>query len=67
MTTLIVKSEFFITTTSSEKIIAKRGDVLKVTERGAEYYNIKKLNGINIFSTWIRKPWVLAHCETNNK
>lgn len=59
----IVKTEFEITTTSTGKIIAKVGDVLKVKNKDAEHYYILKLNDKPIFSRWIRKTWVDYKCN----
>lgn len=61
--TLIVKTRFEVTTTSSGKIYANIGDTIVVSNRDAEHYNIKKLNGQNIFSIWMRKSWVKAKCN----
>jgi len=62
---LKVTKRFEVTTTSSEKIFAEIGDVISVSDRGAEYYNILKVRDTIIFSRWMRKPWVNAHCETS--
>jgi hypothetical protein len=59
----IVKTEFEVTTTNSGKIFAKVGDMLFVSNRGAEHYNILKVNETKIFSIWMRKNWVNAKCN----
>lgn len=63
MKKLIVKTEFEVTTTPQGKIFAKVGDVLTVTDRGAEFYNILKINKTQIFSIWMRKLWVDTKCN----
>lgn len=60
----IVKTEFEVTTTTSGKIFAKPGDIITVSDKGAEYYNILKINKTQIFSRWMRKSWVNAKCES---
>jgi len=59
----IVKTEFEVTTTNSGKIFAKVGDMLFVSNRDAEHYNILKVNETKIFSIWMRKNWVNAKCN----
>jgi hypothetical protein len=59
----IVKTEFEVTTTSVGKIIAKVGDVLTISNRDAEHYNILKVNDTQIFSRWMRKNWINAKCK----
>jgi len=63
MSRLIVKTEFEITTTSTGKIFAKVGDVILVSNRDAEHYNILKVNNTRIFSRWMRKSWINAKCN----
>ena len=64
MKTLIVKTKFHITTTSKDgKIFAEQGDILKVLDKGCEFYNILKLNNKQIFSIWQRKKWIESKCE----
>ena len=59
----IVKIEFQVTTTNAGKIFAKVGDIITISNRDAEYYNILKVNDIKIFSIWMRKAWVNAKCN----
>lgn len=58
-----VKTEFEITTTNAGKIFAKVGDIITISNRGSEHYNILKVNDTKIFSIWIRKAWVNAKCN----
>lgn len=60
---LAVKTRFEITTTPNGKIFANEGDVIVVSDRGEEYYNILKVNDVAIFSRWMRKTWVDAKCN----
>jgi len=63
MIRLTVEREFEITTTNKGKIIAKKGDILTLKNKGAEYYYILKCNDTQIFSIWKRKNWVDFHCK----
>jgi len=63
MKKLTVKTKFFITRTNDGEIYANEGDILTVKDKGAEHFNIVKLNDKNIFSIWQRKKWVLAKCK----
>ena len=65
MIKLIVKTEFDVTTTDAGKIFANVGDILIVSNRGAEHYNILKISNTLIFSRWMRKAWVDAKCNKN--
>jgi len=58
-----VKTEFEVTTTNAGKIFAKVGDIITISNRDAEHYNILKVNDIKIFSRWMRKAWVNAKCN----
>jgi len=58
----IVKTEFEITTTRDGKLFARIGDVICISNRDAEHYNIHKVNDVRVFSRWIRKNWVNAKC-----
>ena len=60
---LTVTKPFFITNTKAGEINAKKGDILTVSKRSADYYNIHKLNNTQIFSIWQRTNWVMAHCK----
>ena len=62
MQKLIVKTEFEVTTTNAGKIFAKVGDTIIISNRDSEHYNIIKVNETKIFSRWMRKAWVNAHC-----
>lgn len=59
-TKLVVKTRFEVTTTPSGKIFADVGDVIVVSDRDFEHYNILKVNDTQIFSRWMRKNWVNA-------
>jgi hypothetical protein len=60
----IVKKRFHVTTTTKKgKIFAEVGDILTISNRGSEYYNIIKINKTNIFSRWMRKAWIDCFCE----
>ena len=63
MQKLTVKTEFEVTTTNAGKIFANVGDTIVVSNRGAEHYNILKVNETKIFSRWMRKAWVNAKCN----
>jgi hypothetical protein len=63
MTKLTVKNEFEVTTTNTNKIFAKVGDVIIVTNKDAEHYNILKVNNTRITSRWMRKSWINAKCN----
>lgn len=63
MQKLTVKTEFEITTTPAGKIFAKVGDILVISNRDIEHYNILKVNNTKIFSRWMRKSWVNAKCN----
>jgi hypothetical protein len=63
MTKLTVKTEFEVTTTNTSKIFAKVGDVIIVTNKDAEHYNILKVNNTRITSRWMRKSWINAKCN----
>jgi ribosomal protein L14 len=63
MTKLTVKTEFEVTTTNTNKIFAKVGDVIIVTNKDAEHYNILKVNNTRITSRWMRKSWINAKCN----
>lgn len=58
-----VKTEFEVTTTNAGKIFAKVGDIITISNRDAEHYNILKINNTKIFSRWMRKAWVNAKCN----
>ena len=58
-----VKTEFEVTTTNAGKVFAKVGDIITISNRDAEHYNILKVNDIKIFSRWMRKAWVNAKCN----
>lgn len=60
---LRVKNRFYITTTADGELNAEKGDTLDVEERNDAYFNIKRLNDKPIFLRWMRKPYVLGHCE----
>ena len=60
---LTVKTEFEVTTTNTGKLFAKVGDIIVVSNRDAEHYNILKVDEIKIFSRWMRKAWVNAKCN----
>ncbi len=60
---LTVKTSFEVTTTPSGKIFANVGDVVLVSNRDAEHYNILKVNDIKIFSRWMRKNWINSKCN----
>ncbi len=60
---LIVKTRFEVTTTLNGKLFAEVGDVIKVSNRDGEYYNILRVNQTPVFSRWMRKNWVNAKCE----
>ena len=59
----IVKREFEVTTTKAGKIFARVGDIITISNRDTEHYNILKVNDTKIFSRWMRKAWVNAKCE----
>jgi len=63
MKKLTVKTPFEITSTPKEKVIASVGDVLTVSDRGVEFYNIHKVNKTQVFSIWMRKTWVNSKCN----
>lgn len=63
MNKLTVKTEFEVTTTSTGKIFAKVGDVIFITNKDAEHYNILKINNTRITSRWMRKSWIDAKCN----
>lgn len=63
MNKLTVKTEFEVTTTSTSKIFAKVGDVIFITNKDAEHYNILKINNTRITSRWMRKSWIDAKCN----
>ena len=63
MNKLTVKTEFEVTTTSKGKIFAKVGDVIFITNKDAEHYNILKINNTRITSRWMRKSWIDAKCN----
>lgn len=63
MNKLTVKTEFEVTTTSTNKIFAKVGDVIFITNKDAEHYNILKINNTRITSRWMRKSWINAKCN----
>jgi hypothetical protein len=63
MKKLIVQTEFEVTTNSTGKVIAKKGDVICVTDKDAEHYRILKVNQTNIFSRWMRKKYIEAKCK----
>lgn len=63
MNKLTVKTEFEVTTTSMGKIFAKVGDVIFITNKDAEHYNILKINNTRITSRWMRKSWIDAKCN----
>jgi len=58
-----VKTEFEITTTSEGKIFAKIGDIIIISNRDSEHYNVHKVNDTKIFSRWMRKGWINAKCK----
>lgn len=62
-TKLTVKLPFHIDTTKAGSIDAKAGDALLVEDKDAEHYYVKRLNEQNIYSRWMRKNWILSHCE----
>jgi ribosomal protein L14 len=63
MTKLTVKTEFEVTTTNTSKIFAKVGDIIIVTNKDAEHYNVLKVNNTRITSRWMRKSWINAKCN----
>ena len=63
MKKLTVKTEFEVTTTNTNKIFAKVGDVIFITNKDAEHYNILKINNTRITSRWMRKSWINAKCN----
>jgi hypothetical protein len=63
MIKLTVKTEFEVTTTNTSKIFAKVGDVILVSNRDAEHYNVLKVNNTRITSRWMRKSWINAKCN----
>ena len=63
MNKLTVKTEFEVTTTSTGKIFAKVGDVIFITNKDAEHYNILKINNTRITSRLMRKSWINAKCN----
>ena len=63
MTKLTVKTPFEITTTPTGKIFANIGDIIIVSVRDDEHYNILKVNNTKIFSRWMRKFWINAKCN----
>lgn len=63
MNKLTVKTEFEVTTSSTSKIFAKVGDVIFITNKDAEHYNILKINNTRITSRWMRKSWIDAKCN----
>lgn len=63
MNKLTVKTKFEVTTTSKGKIFAKVGDVIFITNKDAEHYNILKINNTRITSRWMRKSWINAKCN----
>jgi hypothetical protein len=63
MKKLTVKTLFEITTTPNGKIFANVGDIILVSDRDSDNYNILKVNNTIIFSRWMRKFWVNAKCN----
>jgi len=63
MRKLTVKTPFEITTTPTGKIFANVGDIIIVSVRDDEHYNILKVNNTKIFSRWMRKFWINAKCN----
>jgi len=58
-----VSRRFEVTTTNTGIVWAEVGDVIVVSNRGGEHYNIKAVNDKPIFSRWMRKNWIEAHCK----
>jgi len=67
MKKLIVTKTFEVTTTRDGKIFATPNDIIIISEKGAEYYNVLRVNSINIFSRWMRKSWINAHTKPLTK
>lgn len=58
-----IETEFEVTTTCYGKIFAKVGDIIIISDRDKEHYNIHKINNTKIFSRWMRKSWINAKCK----
>lgn len=41
---------------------AEIGDTITIKDRDKDHYFITRLNDKNIFSIWMRKNWINAHC-----
>lgn len=40
----------------------KAGETIEVKDKGLFHYYITKLNDKALYSIWMRKPYILAHC-----
>ena len=52
-----------VTTTTEGEVWAEKGDVITVIDKDVDNFIILKVNDRDIFSTWKKKSWVLAHIE----
>ena len=53
-----VKTQFEVTTTNAGKIFANVGDIITISNRDVEHYNIINVNDTKIFSRWMRKACI---------